>query len=105
MGEKKKDNKSDNYDSGEWCIRQVEGKRAKGTADVNYRKFYAMFTSVPSSTLGEGFSKLGEGYKFSWYQSHTEAYQDRDFEDHTPVSMHNNIEKLVTTMWLLLNIQ
>ena len=69
------------------------------------KKLHAMFTPTPSSNLGKKIIKIGDGDEFSWYQSHIEAWEDRELEEHLPVPMHNNTGWAVPTMCILLDSQ
>ena len=55
--------------------------------------------------MGGDFSEMGGGGGFTWHQFHAEGWGARDFEEHAPVTMHNNTGCVVPLIWILLDSQ
>ena len=64
-----------------------------------------MLTSLVDYTLGEEFSKLGEGDEFTWNQFHVEDWGERDFEGNGPATLNNSTGRAVPLTCLLLDSQ
>ena len=57
-----------------WCIRPAGKKCTNEKNEVKGGQLHITFSTKVESTLGEDFSKLGDGDDFMWHQFHAEDW-------------------------------